>query len=60
MAVERSTFRAIVPKDFEFRYLEKTETPKVKFTSYELADTYIWDTANVRAIADEYFSLESE
>lgn len=58
MAVERSTFKVIVPKDFEFRYLEKNETPKLKFTSNGSKDIYTWDTVNVCPILDEYFSLE--
>lgn len=57
MAIERSTFSVIVPKGFEFRYLEKNEPPKVSFISYEMADTYTWDTTDVRPITDEYFSL---
>lgn len=63
IAIEKSSFKVITPKGFQFRYLEKNLTNKVKISSDVKNDSYYWEVSNLKALIKEpysYYSREYE
>jgi len=60
LAVEKSSFKALIPENQDFRYLERSIPSSVKFTSDEKNKIYYWEASNLKAIEREPYSLPSE
>ncbi|HEY4789556.1 MAG TPA: DUF3857 domain-containing protein [Bacteroidales bacterium] len=56
-AVEKSSYKAIVPKGMVFRYLEQNVPTKVSISSDQKNDTYYWEAKNLKAIIYEPYSF---
>ncbi|MFA4864974.1 MAG: DUF3857 and transglutaminase domain-containing protein, partial [Bacteroidales bacterium] len=59
LAVEKSSFKALIPKNQDFRYLERSIPSSVKFTSDEKNKIYYWEASNLKAIEREPYSSPS-
>jgi len=56
IAIEKSSFKVLVPKDSELRYLEKNVPSKVVLTSDEKNKIYYWELTNFKALQHEPYS----
>jgi hypothetical protein len=59
VSVEKSSYKAIVPKKMTFRYFENKLPIKVKQTSEGDNNIYYWEVANLKAAEKEPFSVPS-
>ncbi len=60
IAVEKSSYKAIIPKDMTFRYLERNLTSKVILSSDAANNIYYWEAKNLKAKEWEPYSMSSE
>ncbi|WP_372756086.1 DUF3857 domain-containing protein [Labilibaculum sp.] len=57
IAVEKSDFTVIAPKDYKFRYLEKNTNNPCEKVTHEENTSYKWSVENLKAILQEDYSL---
>ena len=60
LAVERSTYKAIVSKNVTFRYLERNTSLRATVTSDAENNTYYWEARNLKALEWEPFSISNQ
>lgn len=60
LAVEKSTYKAIVNKNLTFRYLERNSSPKATVTSDAENNIYYWEARNLQALELELYSVPNE
>lgn len=60
VAVEKSSYKAIIPKNLNFRYKEKNIPQKVTATSDAESNIYYWEMKNIKALEYEPFSVPKE
>lgn len=56
-AVEKSSYKAIVPKGISFRYLERNAPSKVNISSDPKNDIYYWEAKNLKPLIQEPYSF---
>ena len=59
LAVEKSSFKALIPNELEFRYLERGILSPVNFTPDKEKKTYYWEASHLKALEHEPFSPPS-
>ncbi|HET6559531.1 MAG TPA: DUF3857 domain-containing protein [Prolixibacteraceae bacterium] len=57
LAVEKSSYKVIIAKDLQFRYLERHPSFKVTTLSDAQNNIYYWEARNLKAIDQEPYSL---
>jgi len=57
LAVEKSSYKAIVPKNLKFRYLERNTSLKATITSDAENNIYYWEARNLKALEWEPYSI---
>jgi hypothetical protein len=60
LSVEKSSFKAIIQKPLDFRYLERKVPSVVAITSDEKNNIYYWEAINIKACEHEPYSLPAE
>jgi hypothetical protein len=60
LAVEKSSYKAIVPKGFIFRYIERNNSSKATVTSDAENNTYYWEARNLKALEREQYSISDQ
>jgi hypothetical protein len=56
VSIEKSSYKAVIPKGMVFRYLEKKIANKVTITSDAKNDYYYWEVKNLKALIPEPFT----
>jgi transglutaminase-like putative cysteine protease len=57
ISIEKSRFEIVVPEDLDIRYYSSNSKAKPKIIKGENQKSYIWDTAMIKAIVEEPYSL---
>lgn len=57
ISVEKSSFKALVSDDLEFRYLERNIIAPVTITSVDGNKAYYWEVSHLKALEREPYSL---
>jgi len=60
LAVEKSSYKAIIPKSLAFRYLERKTISRVKVTSDDSKTVYYWEARNLKALEWEPYSIPEQ
>jgi len=60
LAVEKSSYKAIIPKSLPFRYLERNNVSRVKATSDDSNTIYYWEARNLKALEWEPYSVSAQ
>jgi len=60
LAVEKSSYKAIVPNGLIFRYIERNISSKATVTSDKKNSTYYWEARNLKALEREPYSLPDQ
>ena len=60
LAVERSSYKAVIPKNMSFRYLERNNLPKVTITTDGENQIYSWEAHNLKALEWEPYSISDQ
>ena len=60
VAVEKSSYVAIVPQNMGFRFQERNNAPKVKVTSDAGNKIYSWEAHNLKALESEPYSISDQ
>jgi len=60
LAVEKSSYKAIIPKDLAFRFLERNTNSRVKATSDNSNNIYYWEARNLKALESEPYSVSAQ
>ena len=60
LAVEKSSYKAVIPKGLMFRYIERNNSSKATVTSDAENDTYYWEVRNLKALEPEPYSLPDQ
>jgi hypothetical protein len=60
VSVEKSSYKAIVPKSINFRYKEQNISTKVIQTSDAESNLYYWEVKNLKALESEPYSVPNQ
>ena len=60
LAVEKSAYKAVIPKGISFRYLERNTASKVSITSDAENNIYYWEARNLKAMESEPYSVSNQ
>lgn len=60
LAVEKSSYKALVARDVVFRYLEQNTSSKVAITSDRENNIYYWEARNLKAMESEPYSVSNQ
>ena len=60
LAVEKSSYKAIIPKNLKFRYLERNTSLKATISSDTENNIFYWEAKNLKALEWEPYSLSDQ
>ena len=60
LAIEKSSYKAIVPNELKFRYIERNNSSRVTVNSGKLNTIYYWEARNLKALEWEPYSVSNQ
>lgn len=60
LAVEKSSYKAVIPNGLMLRYIERNNSSKATVTSDAENNTYYWEVRNLKALEPEPYSLPDQ